>query len=511
MTLAELQALVVQGEGETLEFKETTGQRGEACRTLCAFLNRNGGTVVFGVSRKGELRGQVVSDATKRDLFEVFDRFEPAADIETEWVEVDRTHRAIVCRVERGNMGPYVYDGKPYRRIQSSTSVMSQEEYARMLSERGGFRSDWDSRPGPQLSLEDLDMEEVLKTARMAMAVGRLDPSADLSNPRELLRKFRVMREGRLLNAAAVLFGTGDMFYPQCQLKMARFKGTGKNEFGDERRVIGNVFALMDAAMQFCFKHLNLSGVVKGLFREERLELPPEALREAILNALAHRQYSRTAAVSLAVYDDRVEIASPGGLPPGKTVGDLMAEHESEPRNALIAQVMYMRKAIEMWGRGFSLMAAECARYGVPGPEVAETRDDFVKVAFRRPRQKDGAAPASSAKLGQTAAEVVQTGLEVGQSGDELGQSLSRIRQTLDARIVALRADARSNAEKVLLEISNDPSVTIAEIARKVSLSRSTVKNVQAMLKNFGILYRVGGDYGGHWVISWKRGPHAGE
>lgn len=95
MTLEELKELIAQGEGEALELKETTGQRVDACETLCAFLNRNGGTVVFGVSRKGVLTGQLISDKTKRELFEVFSRFEPAADIETEWVDVDATHQAM--------------------------------------------------------------------------------------------------------------------------------------------------------------------------------------------------------------------------------------------------------------------------------------------------------------------------------------------------------------------------------------------------------------------------------
>ena len=117
MTLEELKAIVASGESETLELKETTGQRVDACETLCAFLNKDGGTVVFGVDRKGNVVGQLVSDKTKRELFEVFAKFEPAADISVEWVDVDETHKAIVCTVERGNMRPYVYDGRPYKRL----------------------------------------------------------------------------------------------------------------------------------------------------------------------------------------------------------------------------------------------------------------------------------------------------------------------------------------------------------------------------------------------------------
>lgn len=102
MTLEELKRLIADGEGERLECKETTGQRGEACRTLCAFLNGDGGTVVFGVSRKGKVTGQLVSDETKRDLARAFCDFEPGIEIPTEYVPVDATHQAIVCRVAGG-------------------------------------------------------------------------------------------------------------------------------------------------------------------------------------------------------------------------------------------------------------------------------------------------------------------------------------------------------------------------------------------------------------------------
>ena len=182
MTLNELKVLVASGESETLELKETTGQRVDACETLCAFLNKDGGTVVFGVDRKSNVVGQLVSDKTKRELFAVFAKFEPAADVSVEWVDVDETHKAIICKVERGNMRPYVYDGRPYKRVQSSKTVMPQEEYDRMLAERRGFQSDWEQIVNPDLKLADLDENEIRKTARMGVAEGRLPESTDIND-----------------------------------------------------------------------------------------------------------------------------------------------------------------------------------------------------------------------------------------------------------------------------------------------------------------------------------------
>lgn len=525
MNLTELENLVGEGEGARVEFKETTGQRVEACRTLCAFLNGQGGTVVFGVTRKGRVTGQLMADTTKRDLFEAFQAFEPAADIEVSYLSVDATHAAIVCRVERGNCRPYVYDGRPYRRVQSSTTTMGQEEYERMLRERGGFRSDWELQENSRLTIGEIDLEEVKKTARMAVQVGRLDSEIDVDDAVLLLKKFKVMRGERLLNAAAVLFGNESMVdYPQCAVKMARFKGTGKNEFGDERREEGNIFALLSAATQFCFKHLNLSAKVipSQVERVEHLEIPPEALREAILNALVHRQYSKKGAVSLAIYDDRLEVTSPGGFPPGKTVEQITTEHESEPRNERIAHVLYLRKTIETWGRGFDRIRSECAKGGVPPPTVVE-KDGYVRLTFFRMAevsQKQGED--SQKKQTEVSQKSGKVGKKSGQEAWKVGKKTSpqkvgkkaeirarygvRIRAMFDLALPALRSDARNNMIDTLAAIAAEPSASIVELAGITGLPRGTVRNAQEMLKELGFLYRVGGDRGGHWLISWKEG-----
>lgn len=102
--------------------------------------------------------------------------------------------------------------------------------------------------------------------------------------------------------------------------------------------ISGNIMQLQSEAMAFCFKHLNLSGVVKGLYREEELEIPVAALREAIINALAHRLYSSNGGVSLAIYDDRVEIANPGNFNPDFSTHRAVSGMASSPRNPSIAR-----------------------------------------------------------------------------------------------------------------------------------------------------------------------------
>lgn len=131
------------------------------------------------------------------------------------------------------------------------------------------------------------------------------------------------------------------------------------------------------------FKHLSLSGKIDGLVREEQLMIPYRAIREGIINALCHRQYrSPGGSVSIAIYDDRVEIANPGTLPLGWNVAKLKSEHNSEPQNPLIANVLYKRKVSESWGRGISLMMQECRNVGLPDPEFKADKVE-IRLIFR--------------------------------------------------------------------------------------------------------------------------------
>lgn len=496
-TLDELQILLAQGEGETVEFKETTGQRVDACETLCAFLNKDGGTVVFGVTRKGRLTGQLIADTTKRDLFEAFQKFEPAADIEVSYVPIDDTHTAIVCHVDGGNRKPYIYDGKPYKRVQSSTTAMSQEEYERMLLARGGFRSEWEDQPNPELSFDDLDLDVVRDTARKAVRCGRLDESVDTENAASLLDHFKLRKNGTLLNGAAVLFGKADRIdYPQLEIKMGWFKGTDQRVFLDNSHVQGNVFKMMDAAMAFCFKHLNLAAWTSGkIERDEELEIPADALREALVNAFAHRSYeNRSQTIYLAIYDDRVEIKNPGKFPSDFNLARLYSPpiQHSEPRNEKIARVLYLRKSIETWGRGLTRIANECARVGLPVPEVKEEYGCITTV-FKRPDWTGGNTPDQRTGTGAARTGIVsdRTGTVHGLSGTGwtmIGTTAADNIGELLVRLPKLRKDARANVETVLHELIADKNATIPQICARTGMALRTINNALSTLREAKII-----------------------
>ena len=157
------------------------------------------------------------------------------------------------------------------------------------------------------------------------------------------MEKFGLQKNGVLNNAAAVLFGKHErMEYPQCLLRLARFKGTDKTVFMDSQRIHGNFFQLLNVAMAFIFKHLSLSGTTDTLEREEHLTIPYKAIREGVVNSLTHRSYKEAGgSVGIAIYDDRVEIENSGTFPPNWDAEKMKSEHESKPQNPLLANVLY--------------------------------------------------------------------------------------------------------------------------------------------------------------------------
>jgi ATP-dependent DNA helicase RecG len=223
-----------------------------------------------------------------------------------------------------------------------------------------------------------------LPTLRAAVHQGRLESAP--SDPVEGLDRLQLRVEGQLLRAAVVLFGRKQMpDYPQCALRLARFKGTDKTEFLDNRQLHGHAFQILDEAMHFILRNIPIAGRIESgkLERQDTPLYPPLALREALVNALCHRDYTIPGgAVSIAIYDNRLEVISTGLLPAGIKVADLKRDHPSAPPNPLIAGVFYRRGLIEQWGRGTQKIVDWCVAAGQPEPEFEEQAGAVV-VRFR--------------------------------------------------------------------------------------------------------------------------------
>lgn len=391
MTIAEIQELIKKDETRTLELKKTTGELKEAMHTICAFLNTAGGQLLFGIA-PGSLQviGQQVTDNTRREIARELTKIEPAVSLDVNYIELDEKADFYVIVIdiptEPDRNRPYVYDGRPYYRIESTTSLMPQSMYQELLLQRDIRKRKWEEEIDTKVSVDSLDEESVRRLVSSGIQAGRIPESMRIKSILEILDKMKLSENGHIKNAAVALFTKEDYAPIQLHIRLARFKGTNKREFIDNRRSIGNIFHLYDDGMAFLFKHLNISGTfVDGQpERVESLTIPYKALRECLLNALAHRLYdSPSGFVSIAIYDDRVEIENLGTLPVGFTLDDMMKPHISHAQNPLIAQIMYYGKYLETWGRGIELMNDECTLAGVPRPEF-EMSGGCFKATFRR-------------------------------------------------------------------------------------------------------------------------------
>ena len=382
----ELASLVKQGEGKTLEFKRSTGELREALQTVCAFLNGSGGMVLVGVRPDGAPEGQQVSDQTLRDIAQAVDRFEPPVNLPVERLPISSGREVLVMRVDgTSDSIPFTYDGRPYERIGSTTRKMAQDTYEKLLLERTHSKRRWENLPADVLTLKDIDREEVFRIIGIAQSVGRLIGPVGRSLS-DVLDRLGLRENGQLLQAAVVLFGKTFLpHYPQCELRMARFRGTDLAEFLDQRQIRGPAFKLLEEAELFCQRHFPMPGkIVPGQMRRvEKPLIPPDAMREILINALIHRDYTVAGgAVSLAIFDNRVEVWSAGEFPRGITPALLKRRHLSVQRNPIIADMFYRTGLIEKWGRGTNRVTEMCRAVNIPPPIFAQIGLGTV-VTFR--------------------------------------------------------------------------------------------------------------------------------
>jgi ATP-dependent DNA helicase RecG len=396
LNIQELKQLASSGESERLEFKRTTGQRSEATKSICGMLNGTGGVVLFGVTDKREIRGQKISAKTIEDIVAEHRRIEPPVFPEILTITLDDGNQVIAILVHAGG-GPYTYNGRPYIRYGPVTTVMPKEQYEKLLLEQMHASRRWENQPSEGLGIQDIDHTRLVSVVEESIRRQRLeDPGT--RDPKDLLTGLGLFHEGHLLNAAVVLFGKSERLLPsytQCLIRMARFRGTDTSEFIDNRQEMGNAFELLQRAQRFLRDHLPVAGrILPTVF--ERVDdplYPPAALREALANALCHRDYSiGGGAVTIAVFDDRLEISSTGDLHFGITPEDLLRPHRSRPWNPLIAQTFYRCGIIEAWGRGTLKMAELMEQAGLPAPEI-ETAAGELYIRFRpfkKPSQVKG-------------------------------------------------------------------------------------------------------------------------
>ena len=279
--MSEIIKLLKEGESETVEFKPSLSQTDKVIESISAFSNANGGTIVIGVSDKGEVLG---ADIGKRTIEILANRIKQNTDpviypsISIENVE---GKNIIVIEVKESKSKPVFAFDKVYKRVGKSNQRVSSGEIRKLALE--GKKIYWDEQICEDASLEDIDEEKVKWFLEKARFERRLEVSVDIS-VREALERLNLIKNNKLTNAAILLFGKKPQkFFLQTKLRCARYKGTTPVTFIDLKIVEGNIIDQVEEAENFVLSHIKKAAKIVGFERQEVWEYPINALREAIV------------------------------------------------------------------------------------------------------------------------------------------------------------------------------------------------------------------------------------
>jgi ATP-dependent DNA helicase RecG len=356
--------------------------------------------------------------------------------------------------------------------LELKKSTAEKDRACRTLCALANGVGRWETLPALGCGVDSLDSREIVVTLEEAIRRGRVeDPGT--RDPLGILRGLGLLVQGEQLSRAAVaLFCKDDIAlpeFPQFSVRVARFRGTTRDEFLDNRQYAGNAFALMRRAERFLIDWLPVAGkIVPGqMARIDTPALPTEAVREALANAFIHRDYASAAgAVAVALYDDRLEIISPGELHFGFTPEMLFQPHESKPWNPWIAKVFHRRGLIETWGRGTLKMAGLMQEAGLQPPTVA-VQGDCVVLTFRLAQSLGGGSEKTPGKTS----------------------------------VIGSEKSSEKSSEKVLNLLQANGQLSAKSLAGQLGISSRAVEKQIDLLKKSGRLARIGPAKGGYWKV----------
>jgi ATP-dependent DNA helicase RecG len=447
----ELQQIIRLGEGFTCEFKQSgTAHLG---RELCAFANATGGVILIGVSDDGRAVGVRNTNRLKSEVQNVARSIEPPLVIDTDVVD-----DILIVNVPAQNSKPYSSGGKFYLRDGASSQQMSRSEIREFFFKEGVIH--FDETPCERFLLEEDLTDDVWRKFRQRSKIPQ-DMDAIIA-----LKNLHLFNGDRMTHAGAWLLAEDiQKFNTSANVACALFFGTDKVRILDRQNFSADVYSMIDAVVTYILSKINIELIIKHVKREERPELPEEALREAVVNALAHRDYRSTANVQVYIFKDRVEIVSPGGLPAGMTESDL--GKKSIPRNPLLFGMLYRMDAVEHIGSGIKRIKQICADYGIAAPEI-QVEEDWFTVAFPRvsaiatPEVTPQVTPQVGRLLAALAGDMTRTDLmEILSLKDRMYFSQGYLQPALDAGVVemTLPDKPRSSKQKYRLTAKGEAMV----------------------------------------------------
>lgn len=366
-------------ENEVIEFKKTTGELKEGIISIVSILNKHqGGKLYFGIKDNGEIIGQDVSSKTVREVSKaISENIEPKIYPIVNKVKLNDKD-CILVEFE-GDDIPYLAFGRAYMRVGDEDRQLSMKEIRKIILRDGDEIGKWESKVS-DYTIDDIDEEllkEFIEKGRKAKRI-----NFPYTNKEEILKKLSLVnKNNELLNAGYILFAKE----AKLEMQMAIFATETKLTFLDIDQVFGNIFELIETGEGYIRKNIKWPVNFKsgGMERVEIPEIPLEAIREAIINSLIHRDFKNPKSNEVAIYKDRVEIFNPGEFPEGYKPEDFIKGEGSIPRNPLIANTLYLSKDIEKWGSGFRRITEVCAKAGVK-VKFEIRKNGFMVIFYRK-------------------------------------------------------------------------------------------------------------------------------
>ena len=475
--------LLAQDAGQRLAF--IRGANNEAiCEAITALVNGLGGDVVVGVDEKTKtISGIENSELFRHELLNhIHTSIKPGAPCSVTPFDVEGKTILLVSTWEGGNK-PYSYNNKIFTRRGSITSLADFDAVATLIDDRKKVAFHWERQTVLGVELEDLDQEELLKTiAKYNKNQNDIDFSENID---EFLTYLGLYNNGNLTNAAILLFAKKPVRYlPQAKIRVTAFNGEKSgNTILYDKQFEGNIFRNFESVWDFLTITFGQSSHIKGIQRTEISNFPPMALREGLMNAIVHRDYSVVAStLQISLYPDRLLISNTGGLPSGISEQDLRKEHFSILRNPDIAQVCYIRGFIEMLGSGTLRMIEDCVDQGFPEPDW-DSKNNITTLIF------PGLSAISTSNEG------------VNEMNEGVNEGANPQNEGVNLTIEGVSEGVKMELIKMVELIKSNGGMRANELAKVMEKGESTIERYIKLLRTGGYIeFKGAPKTGGYYV-----------
>ncbi len=363
-------------EQQNIEYKSIW--KDEYLKWICGFANAQGGTLVIGKDDNGNVVGVKNADKLLEDLpNKITTILGIVADVNLHETQQGNYIEIVV----EPQPNPVNYKGEYHFRSGATKQELKGAALDKFLLQKYGKK--WDGVTVPNVRISELKQETFELFKEKGIDSKRLDEKSRKATPEQLLNNLKLIDNGHLKRAALLLFHPDpEKFVTGAYIKIGFFRSESDLQFQDD--IHGNLFEQIEKTMDLLLtKYTRALISYKGLSRIETYEYPEAALREALLNAVAHKDYAGCTPIQIRVYSDRIKIWNEGHLPQNWTVQNLLQEHSSRPYNPDIANAFFRSGYVESWGRGIEKITEQCIEAGLPIPLITNEGSDFW-IIFRK-------------------------------------------------------------------------------------------------------------------------------